>query len=237
MATKSKGKEFETTREQLHRQMLSTVSHDLKTPLATMIGSLEIYTRMHDRLTTEKRAALIQAALTEAYRLDSFITNILDMAKLEGGLVTVRSEPIDLRALLEDAVTRLGPRVKLHTVRFTPEGTVGTISSDPMMLGRAVGLVIDNATKHAGKEAIIDIRYGGKGTHFFIHISDNGAGIPPGKEEEIFSKYTRIARSDQQNAGTGLGLAICRQMMMLLGGTITAQNTENGGALFSLHHP
>lgn len=237
MGERRKNAEYEQTREQLHRQMLSTVSHDLKTPLATMIGSLEIYTRMHDKLSPEKRAMLVQSALSEAYRLDHFITNILDMAKLEGGLVGTKPESVELRSLIDDAITRLGPRAKLHTIQVIPEGKISPITTDPMMLGRAVGLVIDNATKHAGKNATIDVRYGGEEKHFFIHVDDNGSGIPANKEEEIFSKYTRIARSDQQNAGTGLGLAICRQMMRLLGGSVTAQNRPEGGARFTLSCP
>jgi two-component system, OmpR family, sensor histidine kinase KdpD len=111
------------------------------------------------------------------------------------------------------------------------------VSSDPMLLGRAIGLVIDNATKHAGKEATIEVRYSGNADHYMIRVSDNGLGIPAGKEEEIFSKHTRLSRKDQQNAGTGLGLAICRQMMRMLGGTVTAENSPEGGAVFTLKHP
>jgi len=74
-------------REDLHRQILSTVSHDLKTPLATIIGSLEIYQKMFEKLSPEKRQSLISASLSEAYRLDNFITNILDMTRLEAGAV------------------------------------------------------------------------------------------------------------------------------------------------------
>lgn len=228
---------LEQAREVLHRQILSTVSHDLKTPLATMIGSLEIFTRMHDKLSPEKRASLIQAALSEAYRLDQFITNILDMAKLEGGLVSVKWEAIDLRSLIDDCITRLGPRAKLHTIHVNQAGATAHIVSDQIMLGRAVGLVLDNAIKHAGKKATIDVRYGGEGKVFFVSVSDNGLGIAPGREADIFSKYTRIARSDQQNAGTGLGLAICRQMMAIIGGSVIAENIEKGGAKFTLRCP
>lgn len=234
---KAHSEEFEEQREHIHRQMLSAVSHDLKTPLATMIGTLEIYTRMEERLTPEKKAALISSALGEAYRLDNFITNILDMAKLEGGMVKLRQEPADLRALVRDCLTRLGPRGKSEniTLRQTNEGT--TITTDPVLLGRAIGLIVDNALKHAGKQANIEIAYGCEGSNAVIAVSDNGPGIPAGKEEEIFCKYTRFSKNDQQNAGTGLGLAITRQMMQLLGGNVRVSNLPEGGARFTLTCP
>ncbi|MFZ4541422.1 MAG: sensor histidine kinase [Rickettsiales bacterium] len=234
---KSDAMSYEETREQLHRQMLSTVSHDLKTPLATIIGSLEISVRMSDKLSPEKKAMLINSALGEAYRLDNFITNILDMAKLEGGMVKPKTEQLELKSLLDDCLTRLGPRAKLHTIHIAPSDKSSFVRADPMLLGRAVGLVLDNAIKHAGKEATINVSYGSDNDGTFIYIRDNGPGIPAGKEQEIFSKYSRIARSDQQNAGTGLGLAICRQMMYMMSGTVKASNHPEGGAVFELRCP
>lgn len=229
--------EFERAREEIHRQMLSAVSHDLKTPLATIIGSLEVYTRMNEKLSPEKKQALINAALGEAYRLDNFITNILDMAKLEGGMVSIRREKCDLKSLLGDCLTRLGPRAKLHHITIVGDNTRGTLSTDPMLFSRAIGLVLDNAIKHAGKEATIEVHYGREGRNAVVRVQDNGPGIPAGREESIFSKYTRIARSDQQNAGTGLGLAICRLMMQTIGGSVTVANHANGGAVFTLTCP
>ncbi len=230
-------KSFDETREQIHRQMMSAVSHDLKTPLATIIGSLEVYFRMNDRLTPEKRTTLINSALMEAYRLDNFITNILDMAKLENGMVNIKSEKTELTSLLRDSVTRLGPRREKGDIRF-PEGNSPIfVRTDPMLLSRAAGLVLDNALKHGGQHPTIWVNYGADHDKAFISIRDNGAGIPPGKEEDIFSKYTRYSKSDQQNAGTGLGLPIVREIMRNLAGEITVANHAEGGAHFSLNFP
>ena len=224
----------EQMREQMHRQILSTVSHDLKTPLATIIGSLEIYQRMFEKLTPEKRAVLVQSALTEAYRLDQFITNILDMAKLEAGAVKPRGDQIDLKPMLQDCVTRLGPRAQQHYITIAVSPSQQAPTTDGALLGRAVSLLLDNATKHAGKEARIDIECSSDGRAITIHVRDNGPGIPSGKEEEIFSKYSRLARNDQQNAGTGLGLAICRKIMNLLGGDVHLTPSPTQGAWFTL---
>jgi two-component system sensor histidine kinase KdpD len=223
-------------REQMHRQMLSSVSHDLKTPLATMIGSLEIYQRMYEKLSPEKRATLVQSALMEAYRLDNFITNILDMAKLESGAVKAQPALFDLHLTLNDCVTRLGPRANQHKIRIVGNADKSP-KTDAALLARAVGLLLDNATKHAGKPAEIGVEYACDGKTITIHVRDNGPGIPAGREEAIFSKYTRLTRHDQQNAGTGLGLSICRQIMVLLGGDVTLNKSAEQGAHFTLECP
>ncbi len=228
---------IDEAREQIHRQTLSAVSHDLKTPLATMIGSLEIYNRMGDRLGSDKKAALVNSALTEAYRLDNFITNILDMAKLEGGMVKVKPEKCDLKWLLEDALIRLGPRRSRGDFTLTMVGSKPVVQVDTMLLGRAVGLVLDNALKHAGKHPVVVVEYGIDGNKGLIRVRDNGPGIPKGQEQVIFSKYTRLGKADQQNAGTGLGLTICREIMRTLSGEVTAENDAAGGAVFLLVFP
>lgn len=228
---------FDETRENVHRQILSAVSHDLKTPLATMIGSLEIYMRMDEKLSHEKKIQLIKAALGEAYRLDNFVTNILDMAKLESGMVKIKNEPCDLSQLLQDSITRIGPRAERGSITLEPSTDTPTVHTDPLLLAKAAGIVLDNALKHAGSQPVIRLAYGVTDDHAYIRISDDGPGIRPEKTEAIFSKYTRFSKSDQQNAGTGLGLAICRQIMTLLSGSVNVENRAEGGAAFTLKFP
>ena len=97
--------------------------------------------------------------------------------------------------------------------------------------------MLDNALKHAGPRPIIWVDYGADDKNAFISIRDDGAGIPEGKEDSIFSKYTRYSRNDQQNAGTGLGLSICREIMRSLSGDVSVMNHADGGAHFSLKFP
>src|ERR1700733_7245697 len=135
-------------RERLHRQMLSSVSHDLKTPLASIIGSLEVHERMGARLSQGQQQSLISLALQEAYRLDSFITNILDMARLENGMVKRRQETIIVRSLLEDCVTRLGHRLKSSDVRYETDQEALQAMGDHTLLSRVICLMLDNAVKY-----------------------------------------------------------------------------------------
>ncbi len=225
----------EITRESLHRSILTSVSHDLKTPLACIIGSLEIFERTKEKLSKEKQNILINTALQEAYRLDSFITNILDMAKLESNSVAIKKELCVMDMMLEDCVIMLGHR--LHECKISIKAIPETfpVTTDAVLLMRAISIILDNAAKYGPPDTAIGIEYEKINGQVVIRIQDNGPGIEPSQLEEIFSKYARFAMEDHKGAGTGLGLPICREIMRLLGGTVTVANIEGGkGALFTL---
>ena len=232
-------------REYLHRQMLSSVSHDLKTPLATIIGSLEVMTMLSDRLPEEKKKSLIASALTEAFRLDYFITNILDMAKFEADAVKPRFETTRLSQLINDSLARLGPLKTRGELDIRPLTSQDELKTDPMLGSRAIGLVIHNAFKHgvsrqggprgSSDAARVEVEYGVWAHEAFVRIRDHGDGIPVDQQAAVFDKYTRLTRADQQNAGTGLGLTICQHIMHLLMGRIEVANHPDGGAIFTLH--
>lgn len=223
-------------RERMHRAMLSSVSHDLKTPLASIIGSLEIYERMHERLSEEKKQMLIRTALSESYRLDNFITNILDMAKLENNMVALRKEPLSLNSFLGDIITNLGPRIDRERVTLPKNIPSVQLLTDAALLARAVSIVIDNAIKHGAYPITIDYALNKERNEFQIVIADEGEGIPKGREKDIFAKYTRYAKGDHQNAGTGLGLPIACEIMRILGGELIALPSATG-AQFVLSLP
>lgn len=232
MPRKKSSESFDSERERIHREMLSAVSHDLKTPLASIIGSLEVHDKLGDKLSPEKQQTLLRTALSEAYRLDNFITNILDMARLENQMVRIKKDHISLRSIINDCLMKLGYRTTDTNLNISGEDII--IESDSNLLCRAVQLVVENAIRHGGENNLVNITYGGNVNDYFIRVEDSGPGIPENKINDIFSKYTRISRKDHQNAGTGLGLAICRQIASLLGGKITAANLAKGGAVFEL---
>jgi K+-sensing histidine kinase KdpD len=229
---------FNKERELIHRQMMSSVSHDLKTPLASIIGSLEIHDQMKAQLKPEKMQVLLDTALQEAYRLDNFISNILDMAKLETHQVKVKGELCDIGRLLEDCITQLAPHLKDSRLEIHSISGIITATIDPMLLQRAIGLLVDNSVKYGGTPSVITIEYGrGDFAQYFIRVRDHGPGVSASEREAIFCKYTRFAKQDMQNAGTGLGLAICREIMCLLEGSVSVGNHPEGGAVFTLQFP
>lgn len=214
--------DFEKQREMIHINMLSSVSHDLKTPLASVIGSLEIHERMKDKLSQDKKEALIATALQEAYRLDNFVTNILEMAKLENGMVKVQHETCYISSLINDCRIKLGHRLKDAKVEIEAVNGEVIVQTDPALLSRAVIQVLDNAIKYGGSPAIVHIEYELEGDLCVIKIHDNGKGLTENQKQSVFAKYTRFAKQDQQAAGTGLGLSISKEIMRLLGGSIEA---------------
>lgn len=225
-------------REVIHRQMMSSVSHDLKTPLAGIIGSLEIHDQMKRTLTPEKKQVLLDTALQEAYRLDNFITNILDMAKLENRQVQAKKDLCDIGELLQTCITQMSLRLRDSDVSIIPISGRVAATTDPTLLLRAIGILLDNAVKYGGNPSAIAIEYGRRDFAMcFVRVRDHGRGIPESTMRAIFSKYTRFVRQDMQNAGTGLGLAICREIMLLLEGRVTVDNHPEGGAVFTLHFP
>jgi K+-sensing histidine kinase KdpD len=225
---------FEQERERLYRRVLTSVAHDLKTPLACIVGSLEICGRAKEKLTPENRDALVASALQEAYRLDDFVTNILDMDRMESGTVRPKKELCPMEPLLNDCAASLGPRLHGRGVAVRTVSAPFSVAVDPLLLTRAVGLVLDNAAKYAGPHPAIGMECEKIGNLAVIRIRDNGPGIPEGRLEEIFVKYVRPAASDRRHSGAGLGLSLCREIMRLLGGTVTASNAADGaGAVFT----
>ncbi len=228
---------LQAEREKLRAMLLSSVSHDLKTPLASVIGSLSVYRNMGSKLSEEQRGILIDTALEEAQRLDSFITNILDMTRIESGQITMKSEWINPFGLIEDVRKRLRDRLRQHEIVIHQSATDIEVCMDSMMTGQVVQNLIDNAVKYTPAGTRIDISMRVTEKHFLMEVRDRGPGIPPDKLEKVFDKYARIRRQDSQVAGTGLGLAIARATIQAQGGTIMASNHPEGGAIFTLTLP
>lgn len=229
----------ESEREKTHRRMFSKVSHDLRTPLSLIIGSLEIYERMKDKFTEEKKNTLIQLAIQESYRLDNFITNILDMENLENKMVTPKKEPLSIKALIEDCIKNPHVRLQDSNIKITKAIQEFTINSDNTLLCRVITLLLDNVIKYAANNASVLIECSTENNNAIIKIHDNGPGIPELHKENIFEKYSKIDTiSKRSNASSGLGLTICREIMTLLGGKITAANSNTySGAVFTLSLP
>ncbi len=226
---------FAQEREGLQHSVLRAFSHDLKTPLACIIGSLEIYGRTKDRLSPDKQNILIDTALQEAYRLDGLLTNVLEMARLEQGAVQVKYQSYDMDLLLQDCLIQLGQRLSGCDISIKGIPASFSVTTDPLLLTRAICCVLDNAVIYGQPHPVIGVEYEKSGEQAVIRIWDNGPGIAEFKQEEIFTKYTRFTPQGHTHAGSGLGLPICREIMRLLGGMVEAANLADGtGAVFTL---
>lgn len=224
-------------REKLRTSLLSSVSHDLKTPLAAIIGSLSVNRSMYDKLPESQRRELTDAALIEAQRLDSFITNILDLAKIESGATKFKRQWQSPEDLVQRVKKRMRMRFENHTLVMRPAPNEIEVELDPVISEQALLNVLDNAIKYTPAGSIIEVRMEADDTGFKLHVRDHGAGIPEEDRERIFDKYTRLLRQDHQVAGTGLGLAVARAVLRGQGGDITVSAHPEGGAIFTLCWP
>ncbi|MFC3051458.1 ATP-binding protein [Kordiimonas pumila] len=230
---------FREEREKLRSLLLSSVSHDLKTPLASIIGSMSVLRSLKasGRVTEEHVDTLTETALDEAQRLDSFITNILSMTKIESGDIEFDTAFHDPMEPLGRVLKTLKPKLKERSLNI--ENTVQgmEIMMDAMMTVQVLQNIIDNAIKYSPDGTDIDVLLECTDDYFHYKIRDRGPGIPEHMLERVFDKYERLNKSDSQIAGTGLGLAITKAVMSAQGGTVAVSNHAEGGAQFILSYP
>jgi two-component system sensor histidine kinase KdpD len=224
--------------EQLRSALLTSVSHDLRTPLASIIGaitSLRGYYKNYDDATREDLMATIQ---DEAERLNRFVGNLLDMTRIESGALQVKFDRIDVAEIVETALRRAARILVQHRVEvdFAPE--LPTLYADAMLIEQVLFNLLDNAAKYSPPGSTIEIRADRAGDKLCLTVIDEGEGIPPSDLETIFEKFHRVRAGDQRAAGTGLGLAICRGFIEAFGGTISAANRSGRkGAVFTILLP
>jgi two-component system sensor histidine kinase KdpD len=230
-------------REKLRAMLLSSVSHDFKTPLAGIIGALTVHRSLGDKLTPEKRMELIEAAIEEAQRLDSFVTNILDMTRLESGNIKFRQEWNSLNDMLDGVIKRLKYRLRHHRLVIHPFTQDLEVYADLVMTQQVLVNILDNAGKYTPSGTLIEVRCeanggkGGKNQGLLFEVRDHGNGFPTDKIDCVFDKYTRLQKKDMQIAGTGLGLAVSKAVMEKQGGWITAKNHPEGGVIIAFWLP
>lgn len=229
--------QLQTEREKLRAMILSSVSHDLKTPLASIIGSLSVYRSMKESLPEDQRTTLINTAIEEAQRLDSFITNILDMTRIESGQITLKKEWIKPEEWIKATKKRLHERLATHPITVVSSEGCIEVLMDGLMTGQVLQNLLDNAVKYTPASTPIKIILSANKEGFTCTIHDGGEGIPEDQLEKVFDKYARLKRQDSQVAGTGLGLAIAKAILQAQDGDITASNHPEGGAVFTLTLP
>lgn len=229
---------IQAEREKLRSMLLSSVSHDLKTPLASVIGSLSVYNSMGDKLPEDQRGILIHTALEEAQRLDSFITNILDMTRIESGQIELKQEWVQPETVISDVQKRLKTRLASHPLEIIAPDEPVEVQMDVVMTGQVLQNLLDNAAKYTPPLTRIEVEWHAREDGLFsLHVRDFGQGIPEENLQTIFDKYTRIKKQDTQVAGTGLGLAIAKAVMQAQDGDIAVRNHTAGGAEFTLTLP
>lgn len=225
-------------REKLRSMLLSSISHDFKTPIAGIVGALSVHRSLGNMLSQEKRNELIESAIEEAQRLDSFITNILDMTRLENGNIQFKQEWHDIESMVTNVTKRMQHRLRQHVLTVSQTTADIEVYMDVIMTSQVLQNLLDNACKYTppGSKIEISCRLDEeKGV--LCSVRDHGNGLPPEKINRVFDKYERLYKKDLQVAGTGLGLAIGKAVIEAQGGWINAANHPQGGAVFTFCLP
>jgi two-component system, OmpR family, sensor histidine kinase KdpD len=224
--------------ERLRSALLTSISHDLRTPLASIIGaltSLRTFGKTYDDATRDELMATIHA---EAERLNRFIGNLLDMTRLESGAIDLKPAMVDLGEIVGTALQRAHRLLADHRVELSLAPDLPAVKVDYLLLEQTLFNLLDNAAKYAPAGTCITMRAELAGGDAIIAVLDEGAGIPPEHLQRIFDKFYRVQAQDRQRAGTGLGLAIGRGFVEAMGGTIEAANrADRSGAIFTIRLP
>ena len=216
--------------ERLRSTLLTSVSHDLRTPLAAITGAATTMLQAGARLDERTRRDLLESIREETERLNRLVQNLLEMTRLESGALTLRREWHPIEEVIGAALGRFGDR----PVRLTIPRDLPLVPIDDVLIEQVVINLVDNAVKYTPTASPIRILATAHEDTVTVEVADHGPGLPKGDEERVFEKFYRGADATRQ--GTGLGLAICRGIVHAHGGRIWAQNLPEGGVaiLFTL---
>lgn len=222
--------------ERLRNALLSSVSHDLRTPLAAITGATSILLEKGGTIAASVQRDLITSIDGEARRLNRLLANLLDMTRLEAGQVEPRREWHSLEELIGAAVGRLEDRLGDRPVELQVPSGLPLVPLDDVMVEQALFNLLDNAVKYSPAGTPIAVTAGIDGRDAFVTVADRGPGIPEAERERVFEKFFR-GEATRPQGGAGLGLAIVRGIVTAHGGTIAAEARPGGGTLFRMTFP
>jgi two-component system, OmpR family, sensor histidine kinase KdpD len=224
--------------ERLRAALLTSISHDLRTPLATILGTVTSLRNYADKYDASDRAELLATLESEAERMNRFVGNLLDMTRLESGAIELRLDLADVGEIVGAALARAGGIVAEHRVEVSIDPELPMLQLDPILFEQVLFNLLDNAAKYAPPGSCIEVRARREGDVVAVEVADQGPGILPDDLERVFDKFYRVQAQDRRRAGTGLGLAICRGFIEAQGGHIAAQNRRDGsGAVLTIRLP
>jgi two-component system, OmpR family, sensor histidine kinase KdpD len=224
--------------ERLRAALLTSISHDLRTPLASILGTVSSLRSYPEKYGAAEREELLATLQEEAERLNRFVANLLDMTRLESGVVELKLELHDVGEIVGAALQRAASVLAGHHVEVAVPPGLPMLRLDGVLFEQVLFNLLDNAAKYSPPGSRIDIRATRYGELIEIEVVDEGPGIPPNDLERIFDKFYRVQAQDRRRAGTGLGLAICRGFVEAQGGWILARNRrDRSGAVLTIRMP
>jgi len=222
--------------ERLRTDLLSSVSHDLRTPLASIAGSAGVLLAGGEGVGRAEQQELLETIQSESQRLSELVSNLLDLTRLDSGALQPRREWCPVEELVHGALDRLAAQLSDRHVQLELPREILQAHVDPVLIEQALVHLVENALKYSPSDSTIELRAGGSPGEVLIEVSDRGPGIPPGEEQRIFEKFVRLP-DGKRASGSGLGLSVCRAILRAHGGSVLAENRLGGGATFRMRLP
>jgi two-component system, OmpR family, sensor histidine kinase KdpD len=224
--------------DRLRSALLTSISHDLKTPLAAILGAGGTMRDFSAKLGESEKAELLATIIDESERLNRFIANLLDMTRLESGALALNEAPCDLGEVVGTALRRAAKILARHRLEVDLAADLPMLNVDIVLFEQALFNILDNAAKYAPDGSKIHIRSWREAKFVALQVLDEGDGIPADDLERIFDKFHRVNKGDSVRPGTGLGLSISRGFVEAMHGSVTAANrTDRRGAVFTIRLP
>lgn len=217
--------------DRVRAALIRSVSHDLRTPLSSIIAAGDDLGDAELDLSLEDRQVLARTIAEEGRRLDSLVTNLLDLSRIESGRLELRQEAVEMHELVDAALPGSGALVTLELAEDLPPVWV-----DPLLIEQVLRNLVDNATRHAPSEFPVRLRAWHEDDAVVVAVEDRGPGVPDGVKGRVFVPFRRVSEGSLPSR-TGVGLAICKAYVEAHGGQIEILDTHGGGATFRFALP
>ena len=219
---------------ELRTALLAAVSHDLRTPLASIKASSSSLLSDDVTFTDEQRRALLETIDVEADRLNSLVGSLLDMSRIQAGALVVKLQPVGLDEVIGGALSGLPDRG--HVLRLDVPESLPMVHADPALLERAIANIVDNALTFAPPGEPVRIEAGAIAGRIDLRVVDTGPGIPQDARDKVFQPFQRLGDAPN-GTGVGLGLAVARGFVTAMGGELSVDDTPGGGTTMVLSLP
>jgi two-component system, OmpR family, sensor histidine kinase KdpD len=219
----------------LYNTLLNSLSHELRTPISTIIGSIDTIKDSQTKLSEENKNELYSEIAIAAFRLNRQVENLLSMSRLEAGFIQPKEDWCDLNELVFSTLNENSEEAKNYQIRFMPNENLPLFRLDSGLIEQIIYNLIHNALQHTPVNSIIEIVIRQTETGCDIEISDNGKGFPANEIDFVFDKFYRLNRT--ATGGTGLGLSIVKGFTEAMNGNVFLENNAQGGATFTISIP
>ena len=224
----------EGEKERMRANLLRAVSHDLRTPLTTIYGSSTTLLESSAAMSEEQKTTIVAGIKEDSQWLIRMVENLLSITRIDSGQIKIIKTPTVLEELIDSVILKFKKRYPAQYVEIEIPDDVIIIPMDAILIEQVIVNILENAVQHAEGMTLLTLRVFTLGDNAIFEISDNGCGIPPGRMETLFSGYyaqtSEIA--DRQKKNAGIGLSVCATIVKAHGGSIKAENSKSGGAIF-----